>query len=297
MNNDIVEKAKNIIYNSNIMTYVPKEKIDRAFFKIHIFNNKEEFIQAYGKNDYEDSRLEGFNRNHESFIGPDATTHTVIHEVLHELSSKFDKQGHRLENGIMGYDNYRFANQINEGCTDYIAAKLSGEEPRNYIKGHKLFTRIEPMLIKYADDPNIILKMYIDRDTSTLSVFLNSYVGKGTFENLYENFLFMKDDQINNILDKAEKNLNKDFRKRERKEKLNNFIYKIRNIFSRKEKGQKLLTDGSEHYINEHQQFIQKYDIDNFQSNTIKEDIQKYSEYQQETEQKHEQNNSENERE
>lgn len=292
MKNDIIEKAKNIIYNSNIMTYVPKEKIDRAFFKIHIFNNKEEFIQAYGNNDYEDGRLEGFNRNDGSFIGPDATVHTVIHEILHELSSEFDKKGHRLENGIMGHENYGFANQINEGCTDYIAAKLSGENPRNYIQGHKFFSKIEPMLIKYSEDTDIILEMYLCKDTSTLCGFLDNYVGKGTAENLYENFLFMNDDKINSILDIAEKNLNKDFKKIERKEKINNFINKIKNIFSRKEKTQKLLTDGSEH-----QQFVQKYDINNFQSDMTKEDIQKYSEYQQEKKQKNEHNNSENERE
>ena len=57
-------------------------------------------------------KLEGFNRANGSYIGPDATVHTIIHEVLHALSSEFDKNGHRIKNGIEGNQKENFANQV-----------------------------------------------------------------------------------------------------------------------------------------------------------------------------------------
>ena len=47
-------------------------------------------LEAYGRPDYDNERLEGFNRKGESYLGPYATAHTAIHEVLHTLSSQFD---------------------------------------------------------------------------------------------------------------------------------------------------------------------------------------------------------------
>lgn len=299
---NIVQDAKYRIYNSEIMLYVSPEKIEEAFSKIHVFYNKEEFLKAYGRNNYgENDRLEVFNRNNGSYLGPDATVHTVIHEVLHEISSEFDEKGHRIKNGIMGDGSLQFVNQVNEGLTDYLAAKLSGEAPRHYIQGHKLFSKLEPMIEKYTENPNALLQIYLTNDVKFLHDFLN-YYGKGnTFENLYENFLFMNDDKINEMLEKVEKNLNKDLKKRARKEKRRNFFNKVKNVFTRKEK-QKLLTDGKldSNYkkgTNAHEQFVNQYDINNFESTMTQEDIQKYNEYQQQNLQDNQQQyDNENER-
>lgn len=283
---NIVQDAKYKIYNSEIMLYVSPEKIEEAFSKIYIYDNKEDFLRAYGRNNYgRGDRLEGFNRNNGSYLGPDATVHTVIHEVLHGLSSEFDDQGHRIKNGIMGDGSLRFANQINEGLTDYLATKLSGEAPRHYIQGHKLFSKLGPMIEKYTNNSNILMQIYLTNDVQFLHDFLNYYGKDNTFENLYENFLFMDEDKINDMLKKVDKNLNKDLRKRDRKEKRNNFFNKIKNVFTRKEKT-KLLTDGkSDSYYGEgtnaHEQFVNQYDMNNFESTMTQEDIQKYNEYQQ----------------
>lgn len=300
--NNIVQDAKYKIYNSEIMLYVSPGKIEEAFSKIYVYDNKEAFLRVYGRNNYDESdRLEGFNRNNGSYLGPDATVHTVIHEVLHGLSSEFDEQGHRIKNGIMGEGNLQFANQINEGLTDYLAAKLSGEAPRHYIQGHKLFSKLGPMIEKYTNNSNILMQIYLTNDVKFLHDFLNYYGKENTFENLYENFLFMNDDKLNNMLQKVEKNLNKDLKKRARKEKRNNFFNKIKNVFTRKQKT-KLLTDGKldsyyKKVTDAHEQFVNQYDINNFESTMTQEDIQKYNEYQQQNLQENQQRyNNENER-
>lgn len=285
--NNIIQDAKYKIYNSEIMLYVRPEKIEEAFGKIYVFDNKEEFLKTYGRNNYSESdRLEGFNRNNGSYLGPDATVHTAIHEVLHGISSEFDEQGHRVKNGIMGDGSFQFANQINEGLTDYLASKLSGEAPRHYIQGHKLFAKLGPMIEKYTNNSSSLMQIYLTNDVQFLHDFLNYYGKDNTFENLYENFLFMNDDKLNDMLQKVDNNLNKDLRKRERKEKRDNFINKVRSIFTVKKK-QKLLTEGK--IKDAHKQFVNQYDINNFESTMTAEDNQKYNEYQQQNLQENQQ--------
>lgn len=292
---NIVQQAKQIIYNSEIMLYVTPEKIEDAFQRIYVFEDKNEFLQEYGRSDYDGERLEGFNRSSGSYLGPDATAHTVIHEVLHGLSSEFDEQGHRTKNGIMGDGNLRFANAVNEGITDYLAAELSGEKPRHYHQGHKLFAKLEPMIVKYTNNSNALMQIYVNKDVQFIQDFLNYYGKDNTFEKLYENFLFMNDKELYDMLDKVEKNLNKDLKKRARKEKRDNFINKVKSIFTGKNKEQKLLTDGSEHTIDSHQEFVKQYDINNFESSMTQEDIEKYNEYQQISKEENQQQ-TENER-
>ena len=283
MSHNIIQDAKYKIYNSEIMLYVRPEQIEQAFQNIYVYENKEEFFKVYGRNDYNGGRLEGFNRAGISYLGPDATSHTVIHEILHTLSSKFDKQGHRIVNGIMGDGRLKFANQINEGMTDYLAAKISGELPRNYIQGHKLFQKLEPIMMKYTKNPNTFMQMYIGNDVQFMQVFLN-YFGKGNvFENLYENFLFMDDKKIDELIKPVEKNVDKYIKKMERKQKINNTINKIKNIFSRNKT--KMLTDGqhtgSQNSMNGYEQFRYENNINNFQSTMTKEDEEKYNSYNQ----------------
>ena len=169
----ILQEAKEKIYNSPVIKYVDKEKIERAFSKIHVYETHEEFLRAYGRHDYDGERLEGFNRNNGSHISPTATPHTIIHEVLHELSSEFDTDGHRIINGIMGQTEENFANQVNEGLTDYLAAKISGEKPRHYRIGHEFFSRVEPSINKYYCDDEILFKLYLDHDDLKIKDFFD----------------------------------------------------------------------------------------------------------------------------
>lgn len=226
--NNILNDARNIIYNSQISKYCSEEELNKSFSKIYVFEDRKIFQKAYGSNISNDDVLEGFNRSNGSYLGPKATSHTVIHEVLHALSSKFDDQGHRIKNGIQGDQNYNFANQINEGATDYIASKLSGERPRHYIQGHKLFSRLEPLMIKASNNPNILIETYLNNDVEYMKSFFDRYGKKGDFENLYENFLYMDDTKMNQMLDNVEKNLN-------RVKTFSNIINKIKNIFTKKE--------------------------------------------------------------
>lgn len=198
----------------------------------------------------------------------------------------------------MEIEPFGFAGQVNEGITDYLAAKLSGEKPRHYHQGHKLFARLEPMMARYTENDNILMEIYLNKDVQFMHDFLNYYGKDNIFENLYQNFLFMNDEKLNSLLDNVEKNLNKDLKKRERKEKFNNFIDKVKNIFTRKDRKQKLLTECSEHQyedvnnenkIDSHQKFVEQYDINNFEMAMTQEDIEKYNKYQQENVQENKQ--------
>lgn len=250
--NDILAQAKKIVYNSPIMKYCTEENLNLAFSKIHVIENREDFQKAYGRIISKDDKIEGFNRADGSYMGPDATVHAVIHEVLHAISSKFDNQGHRIQNGIQGEEPYNFAGQINEGATDYIAAKLSGEEPRHYIRGHKLFSRLEPLMIKDTNNPDILIEVYLNNNVEYIKNFFNRYGKKGEFENLYDNFLFMDDSKMDEMFNRIEKNLN-------RTKRFENIINKIKNIFTKKDI--KYLTEGTE-TIKELPNNIEKYRVD-----------------------------------
>ena len=125
------------------------------------------------------------------------------------------------------------------------------------------------------------MQMYIGNDVQFMQDFLN-YFGKGNvFENLYENFLFMDDKKIDELIKPVEKNVNKYIKKTERKEKINNTINKIKNIFSRNKT--KMLTDGqhadTQNSMNQYEQFRYENNINNFQSTMTKEDEEKYNSY------------------
>lgn len=209
MNNSILEDARKKIYNSGVTRFVSKEKIDEALKNIVIYENKADFYKSFGSNEYDGGVLEGFNRNGISYLSPEATAHTVIHEVLHTLSSKFDEKGHRIVNGISAEGKYNFSNQMNEGATDYLASKISGESPRNYIQGHKLFSKLEPQLIRFSDNQDVLMQMYLQNNVDFFNKFMDKFAGKNEFENLYTNFLFMNDQKVDKMILKIKNNLNK----------------------------------------------------------------------------------------
>lgn len=264
---NIIQEAKQKIYHSEVMLYVTPEQVEKAFQKIHLYSNVEEYKRTHG---ITHNNMEGANNSEGIYISPEATAHTVIHEVLHELSSEFGKDGHRIKNGIMGNKKQAFANQVNEGLTDYLSAKISGEKIRHYRQGHILFGRLEPMIVKYTKSPSALMQIYLSNDVGFLESFLNYYGKENLYDEIYENFLFMNDEKINDKMDKVEKNLNKDLAKRDRKEKIENIINKIKSIFYKKDV--KMLPEGhqnNENIMSAHEQFVNKYDIDNFKSDMV----------------------------
>lgn len=268
MNHNLVQDAKYKIYNSELIKYVSSDKIENAFLKVHTFDNLYDFLGVYGKSDYDNERLEGFNRNGESYLGPYATPHTAIHEVLHTLSSKFDSEGHRVVNGIAGDRKLRFADQVNEGITDYLACKISGESPRNYRQGNRLFAKLEPMMVKYTNNPDILMQTYINNDVGFIQNFLNYFGKENTFEEIYDQFLFKRDDEIDELLKPVEKNLNKYIKKTERQEKWNGFVNRIKNIFSKNKV--KALPSGNYQMEKKKEHMYKKKDINNLKIKQIK---------------------------
>ena len=275
MNYDLVNEAKCKIYNSELMKYTTTERVEKAFSKIHIYDHITDLLKEYGKSDYDNEKLEGFNRNGESYLGPYATKHTVIHEVLHTLSSKFDSNGHRTVNGIAGDGSLRFSNEINEGITDYIACKISGEKPRNYRQGNRLFSKLEPMMIKYTKDSNILIKIYLNNDVKFMEDFLENFCGKKSFDEIYDNFLFRRDDEIDALLKPIDKNLDKYLKKMERKNKWINLISRFKNNML-KNKAKALPVSNSKE---KHKQFTDYYKQDNFSSNITEQETKEHEQY------------------
>lgn len=200
-----IEYAKKLIINSKISKFVSLEKIEKSFKRIHLYNNIDEFMKEYGKK--YDGKLEGFNRSNGSHISPESTIHTIIHEILHELSSKFDENNHRIENGIQGKEEYNFSDQVNEGLTDYLAGKISGEAPRHYLIGNYFFKGLDKCISKYYDE-DILLEIYLNKDDKKIKQFLDKFGGNGASKKIYNEFLFLDKEKIDIILKRIERNVN-----------------------------------------------------------------------------------------
>lgn len=205
---------------------------------------------------YFDGNLEGFNNSTGNYIGPNGSPHTIIHEILHDLSSKFDENGHRGTNGIKGSEPSNFGNMINEGLTDYLSAKISGEKPRHYHEGHALFSKLENSAVNYFEDEDILFSIYLNNRNDVFEEFLDKNAGKGTYQNLYDNYLFMNNEKVDNFTQKVEKGVKKNTRLREAKkifDKFKNFLFRKKtlalpegnNIETFKEKRQKWLDDSN----------------------------------------------------
>ena len=242
MENVNILKARELIYNSPIMNYVSIEDVEKQLSEIYIFDTEEKFMQEYGGEYIGGGILKGFNRNNKNYLNPRyVSPHVIIHEVLHGLSSKFDKDGHRIVNGISGLDKTNFGVMVNEGLTDYLSSKISGEQQNHYIEGKWFFEAIEQSLIKEYNNPNILYEIYINNRVDILQDFLNKYGGKNCFEYFYNNYLFLGKEKMDEFTSK----INKRFKRRYR---LNNIINKFKK-FLRLNK-QKKLSPGTKVLIN-----------------------------------------------
>lgn len=204
----------------------------------------------------ESGNLEGFNRASGSYIAPNATPHTIIHEVLHTLSSEFDKDGHRIKNGIEGDQKENFASQVNEGLTDYLAAKISGESPRHYIQGHKIFSAIEPLIQKYYNDEEILYNMYFGNKDLEFKKFLDvGLVKSGGGKAFYEKFLYLNENLVQQEMSKS---INRKIKKEN--SLLRKIIERFKKATNRKNKTL-LLNEGDDNYDErrKHSEFSKKY--------------------------------------
>lgn len=143
-----------------------------------------------------------------------------------------------------------------------------------------MFAKLEPIMAKYTKNPDILMQMYITNDVEFMKNFLNYFGKENTFEELYDGFLFKRDNEIDELIKPVEKNVNKYVKRMVRKEKLTEFANRFRNIFSKNKV--KALPSGNyqvkkrDLQMNKHQQFTNYYNQNNFPSMVIKDDEKAY---------------------
>lgn len=201
MNSNITKQTKKQIYKSNIMKYVSKEKIKKA--------------------------LENISEND--------SIHNNIYNVLSYLSTQIDENNNIIKKGIETSENYQFSKILNKGCTDYLASKISGENSEKYPQCNELFSKLEPMLIKHTGNEDILTEIYLNNEVELIKDICNNYISKGTFENIYHNFLFMEKEEIDEIINEMNKYEEVKLEIINQRSIIKIIMQKIRNLFVRKE--------------------------------------------------------------
>ena len=115
-------------------------------------------------------------------------------------------------------------------------------------------------LVTSNKDSNILMKIYLNNDVKFMEDFLEKFCGKKSFEEIYNNFLFRRDDEIDALLKPINKNLDKYLKKMERKNKWINLISRFKNTML-KNKAKALPVSNSKE---KHKQFTDYYKQDNF---------------------------------
>lgn len=225
MENVNILKARELIYKSPIIEYISIKDIEEQLRNIYIFDTEEEFLEEFGGECIGGGIPKGFNRNNKNYLNPKyISPHVIIHEILHGLSSEFDQFGHRTINGIQGLTKTDFGVFVNEGLTDYLATKISKEPQRHYLHGQWFFGAIENSLAKECYNPEILFEIYLNNRVDILESFLNKYGGKGTFEEIYNNFLYYSKEKMNELTNKINRRFERENRKKE-------ILNAIKNLF------------------------------------------------------------------
>ena len=223
---EIKERAKQMLLSSEVAKLVGEETIIQQFNNIIIVGSREDLKRKYVELtgvEYGSGDLKGLNNGDKHYLSNEADEHTIIHEIMHDLSSIHDKDGHKIKTGIRGNENQQFKNDVNEGLTDFLARKISGNGALFYKQGNRLFEGIESSIVKFFNDDNALLKIYLTNDNDSLRAYIDKVVGKGTYDSIYENLSFMSDEKIDKIVDKIDKGTKKELRK----QKIKSFFSKI----------------------------------------------------------------------
>lgn len=235
MKNNIIKEAQEKLYNSSISKYLNKDVIDNAIEKIYICESEEELYQKYQQitGFRYDGNLKGFNNHQISYIPNNSDVHTVIHEILHTLSSEFDENGKRTVNGIQGNTKEKnFGVFVNEGLTDYLASKISNKQVDIYKNEKVFFQEIEENMSNFFEDKDILFDIYLNKDISRLEGFVDTCIGTGSLKNIYDNYEFMNYDEITKLSHQINFNAKKIINVRNFSRK-HPFLSKITNKFSK----------------------------------------------------------------
>lgn len=255
MNNELIEKSKELIMASSIGKYINEERINEALKNIYICNSKKELYDIYEEKTGKkyDGDLLGVNNAGISYFTKDSEPHAVIHEILHTLSSTFDKNGSRIKNGIYDKTKGKFTNDLNEGLTEYLTYKITGTYNNIYIQGKGLFNGIEESFNRFFQDENALLKIYFENDLQSLGTFINQTLSQkvlkqviigndkgdiakrkmqglkdtNSFKYICDNIVFLDNNRIQKLTDTMNKETQKILKDREL-EKKHPLLFKIK---------------------------------------------------------------------
>lgn len=235
MESNIISEAREKILDSPVTKYIDEETIENAISKIYVCSStKELYDKYYEVNGFRnDGYLGGFNNNGISYILDDGDVHNVIHEIMHTLSSEFDKDGHRIVSGICGDKGKNdFGISVNEGLTDYLASKISGKNSDVYKNQKILFEGIDGKISDFFDDKDVLFDIYLNNDFNKLQYFIDICGGRGTCDEIYNQYDFMQKEKIQEYVNKINKGANKIINYKRFREK-HPFLGKVVGKFSK----------------------------------------------------------------
>lgn len=210
---DIKQIARELLQNNKtIIRCIGEEKLNDVFEKIHILDTQEQFSEKCGC--YSLS-VDGFNEKDYICISPDATPYTIIREVLQYITSEFNHEGIRIKNGI-SYDGGIAHCLLNQGLLEYLATKISGEYITNQTNKKLFFERLEPMMISYTGNEDILLETLLNNQ-STVHEFVKKFADRRAAAVI-----------LDSIRDSEVGQLDNSFKNMERKVKIQCIINKLK---------------------------------------------------------------------
>lgn len=237
-NLDIKQRAKQLVEEAGILKYTDKERFEQLFSNIHILETnrqlqeKQEIFPSSSENN------EAFSENGHIFAGPEATPHTLIRELLRELSIKTNKRGTILYSGIMEDLKSGGEIELNNGLIEYLATKISGEGSNYHYISKTVFRELEEVMSEYAKESDILIKTLL-KNESFIQKFIRKFSKIDTANDLLYGLYYLDYESV--VQDVQE--VKKRYSRYTIKEKIKN---KIKYMLFPKKRKELLLPEGQE---------------------------------------------------
>lgn len=189
-NNDLYKESKkklNEALKNEYKGYVTKKEARKAFKKLKFFDNYDEFWRRYElKNDIIDQsiygKVLGVAYDDEILISPKATVNEVIHELNHLFSNNNNLKGitqiYLDENG-----NSVIYRKLNEGYTEYLANKISGDFGRGFTDIVERVAMLDDILtMVYGENNGILQYEYFNNNPCYTRDLFEKYLGEGSYD-------------------------------------------------------------------------------------------------------------------
>ena len=247
MGYNIIKETRKLMMESSVSKIKSKEEISKILDNTQLFSTEKAFYEKYGDIDfkYYYNELEGFNREEKIYLNPTyATPHSIIHHAMHILSRKYDEKGNIKAEGIQYNMKSWNEKMLNEGLTEYLTSKISGEERRVYKEEKYFFEKLGEITKKrYNED--YLMEIYLNNKQKELRRFIKEYGGKEIEEEIFEKAGIIGKKEI----DKSIKKISKKVDRKIRQEKIIEDFKKIFRIDDKKrleEKNYQLKSNTSE---------------------------------------------------